>query len=72
MEKFLECVEEYEKRLTDEFLKIVDDQSIPLTEKNRLTAPLADQKKVLSKMKNELLEIKNKTYEAKCEMYKFQ
>ncbi len=49
-------------------MDIVNDQAIPLTEKNRLMEPIADQKKVLVYTKEALLSIKSKKYEAKCGM----
>ncbi len=49
-------------------MAIVADESVPLTEKNKLMAPIADQKKVLVYSKEALLKIKNKTYEAACGM----
>ncbi len=72
MKKMLECIKEYEKRLEKEMMDIVKDETIPLTEKNKIMAPIADQKKLIIKAKKGLLEIKDRTYEAKCEMYKFQ
>ncbi len=72
MKQFLECIEEFEKRLEKEIMDIVEDESIPLSEKNRLMAPIADQKKVITSTKSKLFEIDGKQYEAKCEMYKFQ
>jgi len=72
MEKFLDCIDEFEERLKREILSIVEDQSIPLTEKNRLMAPLSDQKKIITQTKKELQSVKDRVYEAKCEMYKFQ
>ncbi len=71
MQKILQCINEYEKRLEDKIITIIENKKIPLTEKNRLMAPLSDQKKIITKTKEELLNIENKTYEAKCEMYKF-
>lgn len=68
MEKILESIDDYLSDLEKEIMAIVADQSIPLTEKNRLMAPIADQKKVLVETKAKLDEIKHKDYEAKCGM----
>ncbi len=68
METILKQIDEYNKRLEEKILKIVADQSIPLTEKNRLMEPIAYQKKILIQTKEALSKIKNKKYEAKCGM----
>ncbi len=68
MEKLLKCVEEALGDLEREMMSIVSDQSIPLTEKNRLMAPIVDRKKVLVRTKEDLIHIQNTTYEAKCGM----
>ncbi len=68
MDKIFECIDKYLKDLENDILSIVSDQSIPLTKKNQLMEPIADQKKVLSYTKEALLKIKNKKYEAKCGM----
>ncbi len=68
MEIILKQIKEYNKRLENEILKIVANQSMPLTEKNSLMEPIADQKKILIYTKEALLKIKNKKYEAKCNM----
>jgi len=61
-------MDNYLKDLEVEMMKIVSDESIPLTEKNKLMAPIADQKKVIVYGKKALLNIKNKTYKAECGM----
>lgn len=58
------------KELEVQMMKIVSDESIPLTEKNRLMAPIADQKKVIVYGRKALIKIQNTTYEAECGMYK--
>ncbi|NPA81489.1 MAG: hypothetical protein GXO31_02650 [Epsilonproteobacteria bacterium] len=68
MEKILNCIDSYIKDLEKEIMEIVADQSIPLTRKNQLMEPIADQKKVLTITKDQLLMIKNKKYEARCKM----
>ena len=68
MDKIFNCIDEYLKDLENNILNIVSDQSIPLTKKNQLMEPIADQKKVLIYAKEALLKIKNKKYEAKCGM----
>jgi len=68
MDKIFDCIDGYLKDLESDILKIVQDQSIPLTKKNQLMEPIADQKKVLVYAKEALLKIKNKKYEAKCGM----
>lgn len=68
MDKIFECIDGYLKDLEGDILSIVSDQSIPLTKKNQLMEPIADQKKVLTYTKEALLKIKNKKYEAKCGM----
>ena len=72
MDKIFKCIDEYTKELEEKILKIVSDQSIPLTKKNQLMEPIADQKKVLTHTKEALLKINNKRYEAKCGMSKHQ
>ncbi len=71
MDKIFNCIDEYLKDLENNILNIVSDQSIPLTKKNQLMEPIADQKKVLTYTKEALLKIKNKKYEAKCGMSNF-
>ena len=68
MQKILNHIDNYLKDLEKEMLKIVENQSIPLAQKNKLMKPIADQKKVLINTKKELIAIKNKKYEAKCGM----
>jgi len=68
MENIMNCMDSYLKELETNMMKIVSDESIPLTEKNRLMAPIADQKKVILYGKEALLKIKNKKYEAECGM----
>ncbi len=71
MQDIFECIDGYLKELENEILKIVEDQSIPLTKKNQLMEPIADQKKLLTYTKEALLKIKEKKYEAKCGMSNF-
>lgn len=61
-------MDDYLKDLEGEMMKIVSDESIPLTEKNKLMAPIADQKKVIVYGKKALLKIKDKEYKAECGM----
>ncbi|HIP46806.1 MAG TPA: hypothetical protein EYG95_04530 [Campylobacterales bacterium] len=61
-------MDNYLKDLEVEMMKIVSDEKIPLTEKNKLMAPIADQKKVLVYGKKALLKIKDKEYKAECGM----
>ncbi len=68
MQRVFKSIDEYLKDLEKEMLDIVGDQSIPLSEKNRLMEPIADTKKVLIKTKAALNEIKNKEYIAGCGM----
>ncbi len=68
MDKIFKCIDGYLKDLESDILSIVSDQSIPLTKKNQLMEPIADQKKILTYTKEALLKIKNKKYEAKCGM----
>jgi hypothetical protein len=68
MEKIINCIDNYLKDLESEIMGVVADQKIPLTEKNKLMEPIADQKKVLLYTKEALVKIKNTTYEAKCGM----
>ncbi len=72
MDRVFQSVDAYLKDLEAEMLRIVDDQSIPLAEKNRLMEPIADTKKVLVRTKSALLEIKNKEYVAGCGMHKIR
>ena len=61
-------MDNYLKDLEVEMMKIVSDESIPLTEKNKLMAPIADQKKVIVYGKEALLKIKTREYKAECGM----
>ena len=61
-------MDNYIKELEAEMMTIVSDEKIPLAEKNKLMAPIKDQRKVIEYGKNALLKIKNKTYEAECGM----
>ncbi len=61
-------MDDYIKNLEEQMMQIVSDEKIPLTQKNKLMAPIADQKKVIDYGKKALLKIKNKTYEAECGM----
>ncbi len=70
MDRVFESIDEYLKDLEKEMLRIVDDQSIPLAQKNKLMEPIADTKRVLVKTKAALNEIKNKEYVAGCGMNK--
>jgi len=70
MKKIFSCIDDYLKELENEIMTIVADQKIPLTEKNRLMEPIADQKKVLVYTKSALENIKNKEYKAECGMSK--
>ncbi len=68
MDRFLEDIENYHKRLEEKIISIVNDQSIELTKKNQLMEPIVDQKKIITYTKEALLKIKDKKYEAKCGM----
>lgn len=70
MEKIFECIDGYLADLEKDIMAIVSDQKIPLTEKNKLMEPIADQKKVLVYTKSALENIKNKEYTAGCGMSK--
>ena len=70
MDKIFTCIDGYLADLEKEIMDIVADQKIPLTEKNKLMEPIADQKKVLVYTKSALESIKNKEYEAGCGMSK--
>jgi hypothetical protein len=70
MDKIFNCIDGYLADLEKEIMGIVADQKIPLTEKNKLMEPIADQKKVLVYTKSALETIKNKEYEAGCGMNK--
>jgi hypothetical protein len=70
MDKIFNCIDDYIADLEKEIMAIVSDQKIPLTEKNKLMEPIADQKKVLVYAKSALETIKNKEYEAGCGMSK--
>ena len=61
-------MDDYLEELQHEMMKIVSDESIPLAEKNKLMAPIADQKKVIVYGKNALLKIDAKEYKAECGM----
>jgi len=68
MENIINCMDNYIIELEEEMMKIVSDEKIPLAEKNKLMAPIKDQRKVIDYGKNALLKIKNKTYKAECGM----
>ncbi len=70
MEKIFKCIDGYLADLEKDIMAIVSDQKIPLTEKNKLMEPIADQKKVLVYTKSALENIKNKEYTAGCGMSK--
>ncbi len=72
MDRVINSIDEYLKELEVEMLRIVDDQTIPLAEKNRLMEPIADTKKVLVQTKAALHEIKTKEYVAGCGMHKMR
>jgi len=72
LDRVIESINAYLKDLETEMLRIVDDQTIPLAEKNKLMEPIVDTKKVLVRTKAELAEIKNKEYVAGCGMYKMR
>jgi hypothetical protein len=72
LERVFESIDAYLKDLETEMLRIVDDQTIPLAEKNKLMEPIADTKKVLVQTKAALHEIKNKEYVAGCGMHKMR
>lgn len=68
MDKIFNCIDSYIKDLEKQMMTIVENQKIPLLEKNRLMEPISDQKKVLVYTKSSLESIKNKKYEARCGM----
>ena len=70
MDRVFKSIDQYLKDLEKEMLEIVDNQTIPLSEKNRLMEPIVDIKKVLLKTKAMLNEIKDKEYVAGCGMNK--
>ena len=72
MEKILNCIDETMGDLERDIMAIVSDQSIPMTEKNRLMAPIVDQKKVLQRTREDLERIRNTSYEAKCGMSEYR
>ncbi len=61
-------MDDYLKDLEVQMMKIVSDESIPLAQKNKLMAPIADQKKVIVYGKEALLKIKTREYKAECGM----
>ena len=70
MNKIFECIDDYMIKLESDIMLIVENQKIPMIEKNQLMEPIVDQKKVLIHTKEALIKIKNKNYEAKCGMNK--
>jgi hypothetical protein len=70
MDKIFTCIDGYLADLESDIMAIVADQKIPLTEKNKMMEPIADQKKVLVYTKSALETIKNKEYKAECGMSK--
>ncbi len=68
MDEIFECIDEYMIKLESDIMSIVENQKIPMIEKNQLMEPIVDQKKVLTYTKEALIKIKNKNYEAKCGM----
>ncbi len=61
-------MDNYLKDLEVQMMEIVSDESIPLAQKNKLMAPIADQKKVIVYGKEALFKIKTREYKAECGM----
>ncbi len=72
MEKILNCIDDYLNDLQKEMMAIVEDQSIPLTRKNQLMEPIADQKKILVYAKEALIGVQNREYQAGCGMMRYR
>ena len=69
MKKIVDCIDEYIKDLESEVMSLLADTSMPLTIKNQKMEPLALQKKVLLKTKDELKKIEDTNFVAECKMY---
>ncbi len=69
MIKIYNCIDDYLKKLENEVMKLLDDTSMPLTIKNQKMEPLALQKKVLLKTKEDLIKIEETNFVAECKMY---
>ena len=54
------------KELEDEVLKVIENQTISMTEKNTIIEPIVDEKKAILKCISELNSIKDKKYTGKC------
>lgn len=68
MKNILNSIDNYLKELEGSILKLVEDQKIPLKRKNMLMRPIVDQKKVLLKTRQELLNIRDTEYKEGCGM----
>jgi len=64
--KMIEIINERLKEIRVEVLKLVDNQSISLTQKNALMQPLVEEKKVLEHTLVYLEKIKNTNYKGLC------
>ncbi len=69
MKKINECIDNYLKELESEVMSLLADTSLPLTIKNQKMEPLALQKKLLLKTKEELKKIADTNFVAECKMY---
>ena len=69
MENITKCIDNHLKKLEDEVMSLLADTSMPLTIKNQKMEPLALQKKVLLKTKEELKKIADTNFVAECKMY---
>jgi hypothetical protein len=68
VKNILNSIDNYLKELEGSILKLVEDQKIPLKRKNMLMRPIVDQKKVLLKTRQELLNIRDTEYKEECGM----
>jgi len=69
MKQINQCIDNYIKELESEVMSLLNDTSMPLTIKNQKMEPLALQKKVLLKTKDELKKIADTNFVAECKMY---
>ena len=62
----LEQIEKRQEEIKIEILRVVQDQSYSLTQKNLIMQPLVDENKILSETINKLNDLKSKNYFGLC------
>ena len=64
--KSIDMINQRLKEITDDVMKLVDNQKLSLTQKNILMQPLVEEKKVLEHTLVYLNKIKNTNYTGGC------